>query len=1083
MALRRILVANRGEVAVRIERAAAGLGLQTVAVHSEDDAASAHVFRADAAQRLPGSGVDAYLDVEMLLDAAVDNGCDAVHPGYGFLSEDPNLAIACAQRGLTFVGPDPGTLRLFGDKERARERAVDLGLPVLRAADAPTPERAAQFFAELGPGAAVMVKARTGGGGRGMRPVHDPEGLASAYARCRAESIQGGGDGTLYVEELLPAARHVEVQLLGDGEDVVTLHDRDCSLQRHRQKVVEIAPCPGLSEGLRDQLSRIALALGQSVGLSGLATVELLVAGDRIAFLEVNPRLQVEHTVTEEVCGIDLVAAQIEIAGGARLSDVGLGSGRIPACRGTAIQLRLNAEVLAPDGSVRPATGTLRRFQPPGGRGVRVDTHAYPGYKVGARYDSLLAKVVIHTPRGTLEDACRQSRKALEEFDVSGVDTNAGLLAALLEDPAVRTGHTTTTYLDEHLATLLAAAPVPNLRVGSSNSDFAPLVDSATEHSILAPWTGTVVETQVAAGEDVQPGQTLVVMEAMKMFFEVNADHGGRVTEVLVASGDTVAEGQPLVVLPDDGSARSGGGVTDAERDLDEIRSDLQQVLERRAGTLDGARPDAVARRHTSGHRTARENLAELCDPGSFVEFGGLVLAAQRRRRSLADLVARSPADGLVGGLGSIDGRRCVVMAYDYTVFAGTQGQFNHRKTDRLISIADRQNLPLVVFAEGGGGRPGDTDFEDVLSAQLEGDTFRAFAALSGRVPIVAIVSGHCFAGNAALAACSDVIIATRDASLGMSGPAMIEAGGLGTVSAHDVGPMEVQTVNGVVDVLVDDEADATAAARRYLSYFRASDRTTHPAASIDQRILRYMVPEDRRRVYDVRPVITGLCDDDSVLELREKFGVGVITALARIDGRPVGVVANNPRYLGGAIDGEGADKISRFLLLCDAFGLPLVSLCDTPGFMVGPDSERTATVRRFGRLFVVGASLRVPIFLVVLRKAYGLGAMAMGGGSFHVPAMTVSWPTGELGSMGLEGAVRLAFRKELAAIPDPAARQSRFDERVAESYERGKALNAASVFELDEVVDPAETRAILSAALESTDRPPPERRAFVLPW
>ncbi|MET0189496.1 MAG: carboxyl transferase domain-containing protein, partial [Pseudonocardia sediminis] len=463
---------------------------------------------------------------------------------------------------------------------------------------------------------------------------------------------------------------------------------------------------------------------------------------------------------------------------------------------------------------------------------------------------------------------------------------------------------------------------------------------------------------------------------------------------------------------------------------------------------------------------TARENVDDLLDPGSFVEYGALTVAAQSRRRSAEDLHARTPADGLITGTGTVGSLPVAVMSYDYTVMAGTQGIHNHHKTDRLFTLAAREHLPVVIFAEGGGGRPGDTDTSAI--AQLDVPTFRLLAELKGVVPTLAVVSGYCFAGNAALAGSCDTIIATEGSSLGMGGPAMIEGGGLGTVAPGDVGPMDVQWANGVVDVLVPDDEAAVSQARRYLSYFDGQITT---AGHVDQRILRHLVPENRLRAYAVRPVLETLFDSGTVLELRRGFGAGIVTALARLDGRPVGVLANNPEHLGGAIDGDGADKAAAFLDLCRAHRLPVVSLCDTPGFMVGPDSERTATVRRFSAMFVAGARLGTPMCTIVLRKGYGLGAMAMAGGDLHAPVLTVAWPTGEFGGMGLEGAVRLGYRAELDAIDDPDARRTRYDELVAGLYERGKAVSVASVFEIDDVIDPADTRTLLSRTLAHSRR------------
>jgi acetyl-CoA carboxylase carboxyltransferase component len=495
-------------------------------------------------------------------------------------------------------------------------------------------------------------------------------------------------------------------------------------------------------------------------------------------------------------------------------------------------------------------------------------------------------------------------------------------------------------------------------------------------------------------------------------------------------------------------------------------RADLQAVRERHEIGLDAARAQEVAKRHSRGRRTARENLADLVDDGTFVEYGPLLFAAQERRRSREELIARTPADGLVGGIGEIESQRCVAMSYDYMVLAGTQGMRNHAKKDRLFELAARRKLPVVLFAEGGGGRPGDVDAP--LVAGLDCRAFNLFARLSGLVPLVGIASGNCFAGNAALLGCCDVVIATEDSSIGMGGPAMIEGGGLGSYEPSEVGPIDMQHANGVVDLRVSDDRAAVSAAKRYLSYFGDSvpvDDVRVP----DQRRLRDIIPERRRQIYDVRLVLDGLFDEDSVLELRRGFGAGIVTALARVDGRALGVVANHPPHLGGAIDADGADKAARFMQLCDAFELPVLFLCDTPGFMVGPAAERTATVRHFARMFVTGANLTVPTGTIVLRKGYGLGAQAMAAGGFKAPLFTIGWPTSEFGGMGLEGAVRLGMRRELEAIEDPEERERVFQQTVAAAYEHGQGLNMAAYGEIDDVIDPADSRRWIATLFDET--------------
>ena len=596
-----------------------------------------------------------------------------------------------------------------------------------------------------------------------------------------------------------------------------------------------------------------------------------------------------------------------------------------------------------------------------------------------------------------------------------------------------------------------------------------------------------MVSIDVKVGDAVHRGQQVAIMEAMKMEFMVEASSDGVVRQIMVSEGDTVSTGQPLLFFePADAASER---VEQAKPvDLDTIRADLQEALERHAVGLDEFRPEAVERRRRSGQRTVRENLADLCDAGSFIEYGALTLAGQRRRRSPEELIKLSPADGLVAGIGNINGAmfpdeqsRCMVLAYDYTVFAGTQGVMNHKKTDRLLRLAHQWKLPIVLFAEGGGGRPGDTDWSGV--AGLDNTTFLNFARLSGLVPLVGIVSGRCFAGNAALLGCCDVIIAAQDATIGMGGPAMIEGGGLGVFAPEEVGPVSMQAPNGVIDVLVADEAEAVRVAKRYLAYFQGS---TANWACADQRLLRQLIPENRLRVYDMHTVIETLADQDSALELRRQFGPGIITALIRIEGRPLGVIANNPLHLGGAIDANAADKAARFMQLCDAFGLPILSLCDTPGFMVGPEAEQTALVRHVSRMFVTAGSISVPFLSVIVRKGYGLGAQAMTGGSFHAPFFTVAWPSGEFGAMGLEGAVRLGYRKELAAISDPQERQAAFETMVDSAYQQGRAINMASFMEIDDVIDPLETRRWIMQGLRSVPASNPgagRRRPFVDTW
>jgi len=1091
MNFRKLLIANRGEIAIRIARAAADLGIGSVAIYSEDDAQALHVKLADEARALSGSGPAAYLDMDGVIAAAKDSGCDCVHPGYGFLSENAEFATRCAQAGLTFIGPAPGVLSVFGDKARARALADKFGVPILKGTSGPTSlAQARAFLSEHG---AIIIKAIAGGGGRGMRIVTDAAQLDEAYARCRSEAKASFGIDDVYAEAFMANAHHIEVQVAGDGKTAIHLWERDCTIQRRHQKIIEIAPAPFLDEHVKRQLLDAAVWLAEDVELRGLATFEFLVNPDAVrgtqtfAFIEANPRLQVEHTVTEEVTGIDLVTTQIRLLQGSTLEELGLKQAGVPKPQGFAIQLRINLESMDADGTVKPSGGVLSQFAPPSGPGVRVDTSGYAGYRTNPSFDPLIAKLIVKG--ADFAQARARGMRALAEFAIAGAGSNIAFLHGLLSNADVAHGRAHTRFVEEHLGTLLKeAANWKPLHVAPAQIEDARAAVTAPAGTIavLSPMQAKIVSIEALPGAVVHKGANVAVLEAMKMEHLVGAAISGRVHSVAAKPGDVLMEGEALLFLVPEEVAQEEQAAA-KEIDLDAIRPDLRESNERHAFGFDANRPDAVARRRKTKQRTVRENLEDLCDPGSFIEYGALAFAAQKRRRTLEDLIQNTPGDGIITGIGTVNAAqfgeqaaRCAVMAYDYTVLAGTQGAMNHRKKDRILTVAEEWKLPIVCFAEGGGGRPGDTDFPGV--AGLDTPTFRGYAKLSGLVPRVGINSGRCFAGNAALLGCSDVIIATANSNIGMGGPAMIEGGGLGVYKPEDVGPMSVQVPNGVVDIAVADEAEAVAAAKKYLGYFQGAVKDWTCA---DQRNLRHLIPENRLRVYDIAAVIEAVCDSGSVLELRAGFAPGMITALVRIEGQPFGLIANNPVHLAGAIDGPCADKAARFLQLCDAFGIPILSLCDTPGFMVGPEAEKTALVRRVSRMFVVAGTMSVPIFTVVLRKGYGLGAQGMAGGSFHAPFFIVSWPTGEFGGMGLEGAVRLGYRKELEAQPTPEAREELFRKMVEQSYARGKAINMAAYLEIDDVIDPADTRRWIMRGLRSlpVQERTGKRRTFVDTW
>ena len=1129
----KLLIANRGEIAIRVARAASDLGIGTVAVYSKDDAKSLHVHAADEAVELDGLGVPAYLNINGLIDAAQSSGCDAVHPGYGFLAESADFARACRDAGITFVGPTPHLLDLFGDKVRARQAAREAGVPVIEGSDeAVTLQQALEFYESMGEDAAIMLKAVAGGGGRGSRAVTDINELEAAWERCVSEAQMAFGSGALYVEQLIPRARHIEVQVIGDLHGGVGhLWERECSVQRRFQKIVEIAPAPHLDPATRESIVEAAVRIARDVGYSSLGTFEFLLdasdgSNDRFYFLEANARLQVEHTVTEQVTGVDLVQSQLRAAQGSSIADLGLDDPSWLRPRGFAIQSRVNLETLTPDGSVRPAAGTLKAYEAPSGPGVRTDGFGYVGYQTSTAFDSLLAKVIAHSPTPNFEDAVTRSLRALSEFRIEGVASNIPFLTNVLEHEDLAEGRVHTRWVDEQMAELAATNGAQRIRYLSTeaptaDSGFAGArVDSRDPLALFqhdqrvkqeqslqvveedapdltgpegsiglpAPIQGTIVSIMVEEGQEVRNGQDLVAMEAMKMEHVVSADRDGIVKALACSVGDVIREGFPLVFILEaevSVEAVAGGELIDP----DFIRPDLQENYDRHAYTLDENRPVAVAKRRGRGYRMPRENIEQLVDEGSFQEYWPLIVARQHQRNTDEQLRENTPNDGLLAGTATINrdlfederDARAIVVHYDYTVLAGTQGGRNHYKQDRMFEMARRFEFPIVFYTEGGGGRPGDDRTGPGVA--FDTYTFTQFSKLSGLVPLVGVTNGRCFAGNTALLACCDVIIATEGSTVAMGGPAMIEGGGLGIYTPEEVGPMSFQVPNGVVDILCKDEEEATEVAKQYLSYFQGPVKEwTAP----DQRRLRHIVPENRLRLYDMKEIIYTIADEGSVLEIREKFGIGIITAFIRVEGHPIGVIANNPHHLAGAIDSDGSDKGARFLQLCDAFDIPVLSLMDCPGMMVGPDVEATALVRHCARMFNTGANLSVPLFGVVVRKAYGLGVQAMCGASSLVGFFTVAWPTAEFAGMNIEGSVKLGYRKELIAIEDPEERIETYENMVGRAYENAKAVNSAAGGGLDDVIDPAETRTWIVNGLNRLPPTPTrtgKKRPYIDTW
>ena len=1148
--LHTLLIANRGEIAQRITRAAAESEIKTVALKVPGDEAALHVASADEAVVVPS-----YLATSEIVDAAVRSKCDAIHPGYGFLSESAELARMCEDAGIQFIGPRSETIALLGDKVAARALAQSVGVPTAAGTAKPCADPAAVRDAMATEGLLypIFLKAVGGGGGRGMRIVESDAHLDKIFETCSREAAVGGNVDGLFVESMVQSARHIEVQLLGDGDgNLVHLFERDCSVQRNRQKMVEASPALGLHPETRERLFEYALRIGNACGYRSAGTCEFLIPGSAPSggaaaaaaaapvFLEFNPRIQVEHTVTEEATGIDLITAQLRIAlEGATLPSLQLTQERIRLVNGGAMQARI---------AMTKPGGRIQALSEPGGHGVRVDSALYSGYTPNGSYDPLLLKIIARGDGGggggggADADAVASSRgwelarrrllRAVNELHLGDeVQTNVDDVMRVLTSDTFRKGEWDTCMLDNEdeassagaTTTTRAPAAVAAAAAGSSSRSSAKTsATSANEpprpapHGcewVYAPLDGQVLDASDAArqGDGVVMGGSLLVLSSMKMEHIVPSPSDGVLMDVIVRPGEHVRRGQAVALIQHGEQSQQQEVVVAEEEETKGggMRADLSRVLKERHRTTDDGRIDGekeggkfsqrVGSRHAAGQLTARENVSALLDEGlPFLEYGRFAVAAQSGRLSVDELRERTPADGLITGVGSINQdafgpsrSKVSVIAYDATVLAGTQGYFNHRKLDRMLEVTHTQRLPLVLYAEGGGGRPGDTDVDPIANSLLAVSSFRHFAKLSGRTPLIGLASGYCFAGNAALLGLCDVIIATKTANIGMAGPAMIAGGGLGMVKPTAIGPATEGYENGVVDLLVETEAEGAQVARRYLSYFQGKlSGDTSGWAAHDQSTLRDAVPSNRKRTYKMTPIIETLCDVDTFLELRGGYAGGVITGLGRVSGHPLGILANNPMSsLGGAVDSDGALKASRFMELCDSFGLPLLFLCDTPGFMVGVEHERTGAVRKLSRMFSVGSSLKVPSFTIVTRKAYGLGAMAMMGGqavgennTFHI-----SWPTAEAGPMNLEGAVSLGFAKELKKAREEKGVEGEsklFNKLLAGGYERAQALSTARTLETDDVIDPAESRQWIVSGLEAAEQhTQPSNRPCVSPW
>ncbi len=1084
VSLKKVLIANRGEVAVRIARAAAELDMRSVAVYARDDQDSVHRRHCDEDVELPGHGTAAYLDIESVVNAALRTGCDALHPGYGFLSENSALARRCAEAGLTFVGPSPEVLDLFGDKVAARRLADELEIPVPRGLFKPTSLAQAQaFMASLGAHGKIMVKAVSGGGGRGIRTADSPAALQEAYTSARTEAKAAFGLDNVYVEEMVNPARHIEVQVIGDTAGHVThLYERECSLQRRRQKLVEFAPAPGIAPALRDRLTRAALSLARAARVHTLCTFEFLVdPQDRFVFIEANPRLQVEHTVTEEVTGIDLVKTQFQLAAGATLKSLRLEQADVPPMHGAAVQLRINMERIDEQGRALPSSGTLTAFDPPGGAGVRLDTFAHTGYTPPSSFDSLLAKLVVHVPSGHHAELLRRAYRALCEFRIEGLDTSIGTLQNLLTHPDIEAGRLHTLFIETQGARLFQptdrhprrhAAPARSTTPAPGNDQPAHSPDSPAGCIALGtPMGGRLVRLLASAADEVRAGQPIAVIEAMKMEHTVTADETGLVHSLVAAPGDSLTPGAALLFLEPRSLSGHGQAADAGAQDHDDAaQQQLEALVRRQEALLDVNRPHAKDKQRARGALTARERIALLSDAHSFVEIGGLIHNEGG---------AEAPADGLVVGSARVDGRPVMVMAQDFSVFGGSTGPLGRLKMLKAMARSRTNGLPFVMLLDGGGHRIQDGQNSRHFAASTP--AFQEFARLSGWVPVVAAVLGSGFAANTNNCGMADFVVMVRGKSeMGLAGPALVRAGTGEQISAQALGGADLQVDRyGLADLGVDSEEDAIASLRRFLSFLPSNAGLAAPRSAAfeggDGAVLQALVPANTRKSYDMRRVVDTLADIGSCFEIKPTFGSNIVTTLARLAGQPVGFIANQPLVMGGMLDAAAAEKAAHFIALCDAYGLPLIYLIDIPGMSIGSQAERSLLGRRSAKLLFELGHATVPRMSVILRKGYGLGYVAMCGGRGFDADICLAWPTAEICAMSIEGSVDVAYRKQFVDAADPQqARQDIIDDIRS----RVSALNAAEGFGIDDVIEPAQTRPQLIDALSQA----PARRPSTMP-
>ncbi len=1111
---KRVLIANRGEIAIRIAKAASALGMESVGVYAPADSLSLHTRFTTEARRIghdDGDPLSAYLDAEDLVTAAVESGCDCVHPGYGFLSESPHLAQLCADASLQFIGPSAEVLALFGDKVRARELARAAGIPVISGSEAPiaTPKAGVRLASKLG--YPIMLKACAGGGGRGMRAVETANDLEAAFESCQREAEAAFGDGRLFMERLLQRPRHIEVQVLADsGGNVVHLHERDCSVQRRNQKVIEVAPAESLADETRNRLLADAVRLARAADYVNAGTVEFLVVPEtgEYYFIECNPRIQVEHTVTEQVTGIDIVEAQFRVAAGASLHDLGIGDQKaVGSPRGFAVQARVVAR----------GGGAITAYKEPSGPGVRVDACGYAGYAPPPQFDPLLAKVIgASNSSGSFASAVDRTLRSLEEFHIAGLPTNLAELRGVLSHPEVRGGDARTSLLAETPSITPPDAAASNaiglldrqaaLRGGmaaelGTGTNKPGLAAADGQRAVECPIAGTVIECRAAADSRVATGDTLLVVSAMKMETVVSAPCAGVVAAAeSLSPGENVAAGQ-VVALIDPASTETGGDLGADTADgtwaplLDDIRA-MQGLANKRLAP--GSTDPGVVRQRSRGKLTCRERIDLLLDDGTFREIGSVAGFASYDDEG--EVVDFTPANH-VGGWGKIDTRSVVVCADDFTSRGGHADGAIGAKSRHLDQLALEMRVPSVRLLDGSSG--GGSVAAMVPAQRQEGESTAkesTGAIKAGRprvaggggsylpghlgssmyteqlstVPVVNMLLGSVVGIGAAKAVLGHFSVMVRDiAQLFVAGPpVVIHAMGY-DISKEELGGWHIHCRNGSVDNLAESEEEAAAMARRFLSYLPSSVYEAPPVTSPNpddpperrEEELFALIPRARTTTFDIRKAIRLMADVGSFFEIGPLWGTDQVTGFVRFNGHPIGVIASDSQHPnGGALTADGCAKLTRHLDLCDLFHLPILNLVDNPGFAVGLEHELAGTIRRGGEWMVASAQANVPIFTVVMRRSFGVA-----GNNYATPrsqpSVRVAWPAADVGGIPPEGGIEAAYKRQLAESDDPEALRAELMARIESA--RGP-VGPLSRFQIEEMIDPRDTRKMICDWIET---------------